>query len=172
MKIKHYGTYLFINSSINQRRGLIIWKKQGIALLFIDIIFAFLAISITYIILQRGSIYLDNERLLEMIIFTLIVISVFTFTDLYNYSVFLNRFRYIYRTTKGIVLSFIVYLICAWLLKSYHPQHTLFPLVLFIIFAGLTYFSRVILLPIFHYPVWPYVPRGASRMFFKTNNLD
>ncbi len=136
--------------------------------MFIDIIFAFLAISITYLILQRGSIYLDNERLLEMIIFTLIVISVFTFTDLYNYSVFLNRFRYIYRTTKGMVLSFIVYLIYAWLLKSYHPQHTLFPLVLFIIFAGLTYFSRIILLPIFHF-IFPerqvilYAPEGEYK---------
>jgi len=149
LKIKLYGTNLDPKSSINQRRGIIIWKRQRFALLFIDIIFAFLSISLTYFFLQRGNIYLDNKGLLEIIVFTLIVISVFAYTDLYNYAVFLNRFRYLYRTTKGIVLSFIVYLIFSWLLKSYQPQHTLFPLVLFFIFAGLTYFSRIVLLPIY-----------------------
>jgi lipopolysaccharide/colanic/teichoic acid biosynthesis glycosyltransferase len=84
-----------------------------------------------------------------MIVFTVIVISMFTYTDLYNFAVFLNRYRYIYRTTKGIVLSFIAYLVFSWLTKSYHPQHTLFPIVLFFIFSSLTYFSRIVLLPIF-----------------------
>jgi len=96
------------------------------------------------------------------------VIALFSYTDLYDYAVFLNRLRYLYRTTRGILYSFIVYLICAWLLKSYHLQHTLFPLVLFGIFAGLTYFSRIALLPLLSF-VFPkrevilYAPEGEYR---------
>lgn len=132
-----------------RKEGIIIWRKQGFTLLVIDIVFAFLAMSITYYLLQERSVFSDHSKILEITIFIIIVIGVFAYTDLYNYAVSLNRFRYLYRTTKGIVYTFIAYLILSWLLKSCHHQHTLFPLVLFFIFAGLTYFSRILILPLF-----------------------
>ena len=147
----------------------IVWKKQETAIFIFDILFALLSVILTYRIIQGQDIYyLSHIKLVELIVFPIIVIAVFFYTDLYNYAVFQNRFRYIYRTTKGIVYTFIVYLLWLWIFKPFHGHHTLFPLILFVIFSGLTYFSRVIILPLLtvilpRRDVIIYAPEGECR---------
>ncbi|MCK4526571.1 sugar transferase [candidate division WOR-3 bacterium] len=147
----------------------IVWKKQETAIFIFDILFALLSVILTYRIIQGQDIYyLSHIKLVELIVFPIIVIAVFFYSDLYNYAVFQNRFRYIYRTTKGIVYTFIVYLLWLWIFKPFHGHHTLFPLILFVIFSGLTYFSRVIILPLLtvilpRRDVIIYAPEGEYR---------
>jgi lipopolysaccharide/colanic/teichoic acid biosynthesis glycosyltransferase len=84
-----------------------------------------------------------------MLFFTLLVIGIFVYLDLYNYLVFLNRFRYIYRTTKGMAYIFIFYIIWMWASPFFDTQNEFSLFVLFGIFSFLIYFSRIILIPIF-----------------------
>jgi len=79
----------------------------------------------------------------------LLVIGIFAYLDLYNYLVFLNRFRYIYRTTKGIAYIFVFYLFWFLASSSFNTQNEFSLFVLFGIFSFLIYFSRIVLIPIF-----------------------
>jgi lipopolysaccharide/colanic/teichoic acid biosynthesis glycosyltransferase len=89
-----------------------------------------------------------SDVYLEIVVFTLLVIGIFAYLDLYNYLVFLNRFRYVYRTSKGIGYVFIFYLLWLWGSSSLHTQYVFSVFVLFLIFSFFIFFSRVILVPI------------------------
>ena len=117
--------------------------------MFFDILFAAISIILTYQVIPEEIIGFVSNIYLELIVFTVLVIGIFAYLDLYNYLVFLNRFRYIYRTTKGIAYIFVFYLI--WLLasSSLNTQNEFSLFVLFGIFSFLMYLSRIILIPIF-----------------------
>lgn len=117
--------------------------------MFFDIIFAAISIFLTYQVIPEEIIGFVSNIYLESIVFTLLVIGIFAYLDLYNYLVFLNRFRYIYRTTKGIAYIFIFYLIWMLASSSINTQNEFSLFVLFGIFSFLMYFSRIILIPIF-----------------------
>jgi len=116
--------------------------------LFFDILFSAISVILTYQIIPQEIIGFVSNIYLELIVFTLLVIGIFAYLDIYNYLVFLNRFRYIYRTTKGIAYLFIFYLI--WLLasSSLNTQNEFSLFVLFGIFSFLIYFSRIVLVPL------------------------
>jgi lipopolysaccharide/colanic/teichoic acid biosynthesis glycosyltransferase len=117
--------------------------------LFFDIVFAAISIILTYQVIPELIIGFVRNIYLELIVFTVLVVGIFAYLDLYNYLVFLNRFRYIYRTTKGIVYIFVFYLL--WLLasSSLNTQNEFSLFILFGIFSFLMYFSRIILIPVF-----------------------
>jgi len=141
---------VFSSTLINvQREVNIIWKKQQFLLLFFDIVFAALSIILTYQIIPEGIIGFVDNVYLEMVVFALIVVGIFAYLDLYNYLVFLNRFRYIYRTTKGIAYIFIFYLLWMLASSSLNTQNEFSLFVLFGIFSFFMYFSRIILIPVF-----------------------
>lgn len=117
--------------------------------MFFDIIFASVSIILTYHVIPEEIIGVVSNIYLELIVFTLIVVGIFAYLDLYNYLVFLNRFRYIYRTTKGIAYIFVFYLIWLWASSSFNTQSEFSLFVLFGIFSFLMYFSRIILIPVF-----------------------
>lgn len=117
-----------------------------------------------------GYEYLTSSIFIwESLAFLIIVLSVFAYVDMYNYSVYLNRFRYFYRTTKGIFYSFIVYLIWMLLFKPHHIHPKLFPIVLIISFALFTYFNRIVFFPLLTL-LFPdkelilYAPEGESNL--------
>jgi lipopolysaccharide/colanic/teichoic acid biosynthesis glycosyltransferase len=134
--------------------------------LFFDILFAAISIILTYQVIPEEIIGFVSNIYLELIVFTLLVIGIFVYLDLYNYLVFLNRFRYIYRTTKGIAYIFVFYLI--WLLasSSLNTQNEFSLFVLFGIFSFLIYFSRIILIPIFSL----LLPKKGIMIFAPENN--
>jgi lipopolysaccharide/colanic/teichoic acid biosynthesis glycosyltransferase len=149
-QIKWNYIRVFSSTLINvQREVNIIWKKQQFLLLFFDIVFAALSIILTYQIIPEGIIGFVDNVYLEMVVFALIVVGIFAYLDLYNYLVFLNRFRYIYRTTKGIAYIFIFYLLWMLASSSLNTQNEFSLFVLFGIFSFFIYFSRIILIPIF-----------------------
>ncbi len=117
--------------------------------MFFDIVFAAVSIVLTYQVIPEGIIGSVRNFYLELVVFTLFVVGIFSYLDLYNYLVFLNRFRYIYRTTKGIAYIFVFYLL--WLLasSSLNTQNEFSLFILFGIFSFLVYFSRIILIPVF-----------------------
>jgi len=115
--------------------------------LFFDILFAVISIILTYQIIPEEIIGFVSNIYLEMIIFTCLVIVVFAYIDLYNYLVFLNRFRYVYRTTKGLVYMFVFYLIWLFASSALHSQYVFSLFILFGIFSFLIYFSRIVLVP-------------------------
>lgn len=146
----------------------IIWKKQKLLLLFFDILFAVVSIVITYNIVPERIIGSVRSIYLEVIVFTLLVVGIFAYLDLYNYLVFLNRFRYIYRTIKGLGYTFVLYLIWLWVSSSFHTQKVVSILILFLIFSLLVYFTRTVLIPIFSIllpsrEVVLYAPEGNYR---------
>jgi exopolysaccharide biosynthesis polyprenyl glycosylphosphotransferase len=118
-------------------------------LLFFDIIFALVSIILTYQVIPEEITGFVSNIYLELFVFTLLVVGIFAYLDLYNYLVFLNRFRYIYRTTKCIAYIFVFYLIWLWASSSFNTQSEFSLFVLFGIFSFLVYFSRIILIPIF-----------------------
>ncbi len=134
--------------------------------MFFDILFAAISIILTYQVIPEEIIGFVSNIYLELIVFTLLVIGIFVYLDLYNYLVFLNRFRYIYRTTKGIAYIFVFYLI--WLLasSSLNTQNEFSLFVLFGIFSFLIYFSRIILIPIFSL----LLPKKGIMIFAPENN--
>ncbi|MBN1694618.1 sugar transferase [candidate division WOR-3 bacterium] len=117
--------------------------------MFFDILFAAISIILTYQVIPEEIIGFVSNIYLEMVVFTLLVIGIFAYLDLYNYLVFLNRFRYIYRTTKGIAYIFVFYLIWMLASSSLNTQNEFSLFVLFGIFSFLMYFSRIILIPVF-----------------------
>lgn len=117
--------------------------------MFFDVLFAAISIILTYKIIPEEVIGFVSNLYLEVVVFTLLVIGIFAYLDLYNYLVFLNRFRYIYRTTKGIAYIFVSYLIWMLASSSLNTQNEFSLFVLFGIFSFLMYFSRIILVPIF-----------------------
>jgi len=134
---------LIIKKEVN-----IIWKKQQFLLLFFDILFSVISIILTYQVMPEKIVGFISNIYLEAIIFTGLVVGVFAYLDLYNYLVFLNRFRYIYRTSKGIVYIFVFYLLWLLVSSSLHTQYVLSLFVLFVVFSFFAYFSRIVLLPI------------------------
>ncbi len=117
--------------------------------MFFDILFAAISVILTYQVIPEEIIGFVRNIYLELIVFTSLVIGIFAYLDLYNYLVFLNRFRYIYRTTKGIAYIFVFYLIWMLASSSINTQNEFSLFVLFGIFSFLMYFSRIILIPIF-----------------------
>lgn len=136
------------SSNYNKREVNIIWKKQQFLLLFFDILFAVIAIILTYQVIPKEIIGFVSNIYLEIIVFTLLVIGIFAYIDLYNYLVFLNRFRYVYRTTKGLVYMFVFYLIWLFASSALHSQYVFSLFILFGIFSFLIYFSRIVLVPL------------------------
>jgi len=116
--------------------------------LFFDILFSIFSVILVYQIFPEEVIGFIINLPLEIFVFTFIVIALFAYLDLYNYMVFLNRFRYIYRTTKGIVYVFIFYLIWLLISSSMHTQDVFSVFMLLFVFSFFVYFSRIILLPI------------------------
>jgi len=135
------------SSNYNKREVNIIWKKQQFLLLFFDILFAVIAIILTYQVIPKEIIGFVSNIYLELIVFTLLVIGIFAYIDLYNYLVFLNRFRYVYRTTKGLVYMFVFYLIWLFASSALHSQYVFSLFILFGIFSFFIYFSRIVLVP-------------------------
>ena len=127
----------------------IIWKKQQFLLVFFDILFAAVSIILTYKIIPEEIIGFVSNVYLEAVVFTVLVIGIFAYLDLYNYLVFLNRFRYIYRTIKGIGYVFIFYLIWLWISYSIQTENLLTVLLLFLIFSSFIYCSKTIIIPLF-----------------------
>ena len=117
--------------------------------MFFDILFASISILLTYHVIPEEIIGFVSNIYLELIVFVLLVIGIFAYLDLYSYLVFLNRFRYIYRTTKGITYIFVFYLIWLWASPSFNTQNEFSLFILFGIFSFLIYFSRIILIPLF-----------------------
>jgi len=115
--------------------------------LFFDILFAVIAIILTYQVIPKEIIGFVSNIYLELIVFTLLVIGIFAYIDLYNYLVFLNRFRYVYRTTKGLVYMFVFYLIWLFASSALHSQYVFSLFILFGIFSFFIYFSRIVLVP-------------------------
>lgn len=103
---------------------------------------------LTYVSIPEQVIGVVDNVLLESVVFTLLVIGIFAYLDLYNYLVFLNRFRYTYRTVKGIIYVFIFYLLWLWVSSSLHTQNIYSLLILFSIFSLFAFFSRIVLLPL------------------------
>ncbi len=117
--------------------------------MFFDIVFAAVSVILTYQVIPEEIIGFVSNIYLELIVFTLLVIGIFAYLDLYSYLVFLNRFRYIYRTTKAIAYIFVFYLIWLWASPSFNTQNEFSLFILFGIFSFLIYFSRIILIPFF-----------------------
>jgi len=115
--------------------------------LFFDILFAVISIILTYKVIPKEIIGFVSNIYLESIVFTLLVIGIFAYIDLYNYLVFLNRFRYVYRTTKGLVYMFVFYLIWLFASSALHSQYVFSLFILFGIFSFFIYFSRIVLVP-------------------------
>ena len=116
--------------------------------MFFDIAFSAFSVILVYQIFPEDIVNFVINIRLEMVFFALLVVAVFAYLDLYNYLVFLNRFRYIYRTTKGIVYIFIFYLIWLWISSSMHTQDVFSVFMLLFVFSFFAYFSRIVLLPI------------------------
>ncbi len=137
-------------------------------LLFFDIISSFISVVLVYQVFPERVIGFVSNLYLELFVFTFLVIAIFAYLDLYNYLVFLNRFRYIYRTTKGIVYVFIFYLLWLAISSSLYTQYVFSVFILLFVFSFLAYFSRIILLPIFSLllsrkGVVLYAPEGNSE---------
>jgi len=111
-------------------------------------LFAVISIILTYQVIPEEIIGFVSNIYLELIVFTLLVIGIFAYIDLYNYLVFLNRFRYVYRTTKGLVYMFVFYLIWLFASSALHSQYVFSLFILFGIFSFLIYFSRIVLVPL------------------------
>lgn len=117
--------------------------------MFFDILFAIVSVFLTYQVVPERIIGFVHNIYIEMFVFTLLVLGIFAYLDLYNYLVFLNRFRYIYRTSKGIVYIFIFYLIWLWFSSSLHTRYVPSLFILFFVFSFFTFFSRIVIIPIF-----------------------
>jgi len=110
--------------------------------------FSAFSVILVYQIFPEEIVGFIRNLPLEIFAFTFLVVALFAYLDLYNYLVFLNRFRYIYRTTKGIVYVFIFYLIWLLISSSMHTQDVFSVFMLLFVFSFFVYFSRIVLLPI------------------------
>jgi len=135
-------------------------------LLLFDLLFASTSILLFYNFFSEGIQESVENIYLEIIIFNLIVIGVFAYIDSYNYLVFLNRFRYVYRTLKGIGYTFVFYLGWLWVSNSLHTLNVYAILMLFFIFSLLTYFSRMIIIPLFSM----FLPRRKMVLYAPEGN--
>jgi len=111
------------------------WKERDIAFLILDIIFTFLGVKFAYIVLNffkfiNGYPYFKYN----ISVIPILTIAIFSYTDMYNFSSYLDRMVYIFRTTKSIVYTFLAYLVVTLVFEigMFHYRYLLLFLLIFL----------------------------------------
>ncbi len=156
------------------------WKERNIAFLVLDIISVVSGVYISYYILLKLGFYLEpTDRLLNMIVLPLITIFVFAYTDMYNFFSYIDRVGYIYRTTKSITYTFIIYLIFNLIFRHTLLSKRKLIFAIFIIVSIILYIERIIIYSLI-LKILPkkkiviFVPKGDTRgleRFIKNNKI-
>ncbi|MCD6399505.1 sugar transferase [candidate division WOR-3 bacterium] len=122
------------------------WKERDIAFLILDIAFTVLGVKVAYIFLNFFK-FIDGYPYFKYNIFVIpiLTIAIFSYTDMYNFSSYLDRMVYIFRTTKSIVYTFVAYLVVTLVFEigMFHYRYLLFSLLLFL--TLLVYIERTFL---------------------------
>lgn len=145
------------------------WKERNIAFLTLDIISVIGAVFLSYYLLIKLGFYMEpTDRLLNIIILPLITIFVFAYTDMYNFFSYIDRVGYIYRTTKSIFYTFVIYLIFNFIFRHTLLSKRKLLFAIFIIVSIILYIERIIIYNII-LKILPkkkiviYVPKGDTK---------
>jgi len=122
------------------------WRDRDLTFLIIDLASALLGVGFTYYLLIKIH-YISHPVyiLYNLTSIPLIILSVFAYTDMFNFMAYLDRIGYIFRTSKSILYAFFLYLIVTFIFKFglYHSRILI--LSLFVVLSTILYFERIVI---------------------------